>query len=323
MGDYFESINEERVSEVERFLYEELTNLATSFSDEIPKESIIEVLYKLLSKKDEFGNKYFKLDKEFNYTKESKVLLEAAIKETRNDLDLALSFLDITQITKEKIDVILTKMIEIVNNDKVILQSTDKVIFATIPAVSKDGKTSVLDYDLVGENSVAIVNNEERKLNSPNKHKFIEGKPSDKKTIEHILDEFSSIEKATKYGDPLSKVCTGRGFKSEDKAYIKRDTAQCTRIPIGKSGDTIIISGVFYKIGQIDNKVQSEYGNRTATWTDMMKENPKKILVDGRNAYTKTKQNLIKALYVGKLDEVEAIHKYLVAKVIENKRGSF
>ncbi len=311
--DFASRRKEERIDEVVNLLTD---LLFIDEDDPLTEELMVDKLGELLKKKDRYGKSYFVLDKELNYTEESKELLMNALNRFKEQLDAFEKdgSLVLDENVKERTSEFIKLLSTAVNTDKVIIQN-NKMIFATIP--TKDGKT-VLDTDLFGKNVVIMVGGKEYDLKSPHNYVFIEDRPSDKRYIEHILDELRMLEEATKTGAELSTLVHKKGgLQSEPGAYVKKNAREQTRIPFGKADGVIVIFGVFHKVGDVDKEVQDEYMKRNEVWSKMITDKPDLIMVDGKEAYARFKQRLIRRLYNNTFDEVESVHRYLVSKAYQ------
>lgn len=276
-------------------------------------------LFELVELIDLYGNKVFELDEDLHFTFESILLFEKAVESFKENLKvLEQDFSDLDLEYQFILDN-LENLLEFFRNER-IAKNKNKTTFIAIPI----GKTSALNYDIMGSNCNGKFAGVDCSLKSPHKFKFDLSRPSQikgKSNGQIILSELDKIENVLEY-DACIVNHTGqrRPFQSEGSTQVKRNTAACTRIQINQYGENVVaICGIYHKVGRNDDEVQSEYETRKEVLEHMSKD--KNIDIEMcKKAYYDFKKEVIMSVYQKDITRAQAICEYLINSFNLDKR---
>lgn len=276
-------------------------------------------LFELVELIDLYGNKIFELDDDLHFTFESISLFEKAVESFKENLKVLEQ--DFTDLDLEYQFILdnLENLLEFFRNEKII-KDRKKTTFIAIPI----GKSSALNYDIMGSNCNDKFAGMDCGLKSPHRFKFDLSRPSQikgKSNGQIILSELDKIENVLEY-DACIVNHTGqrRPFQSEGGTQVKRNIAACTRIQINQYGENVVaICGIYHKVGQNDDEVQSEYETRKEVLEHMSKD--KNIDIEMcKKAYYDFKKEVIMSVYQKDITRAQAICEYLINSFNFDKR---
>lgn len=282
----------------------------------VSSEFAYNLLLDILTIKDSYGIDVFSTNTSLQLDDYSISILEMAINNFLSQVDEFISEFDL-EVDLDSLHQLMSILKANLKSLK-ISKDNNKVSFITIPV----NEGTVLHHDINGENSLVSFNGVEYHLKSPHKHQFNlkHGSDIDKKTnAELILSELDKIENTLAY-DPCIVKHTARHkpFQSEDGSQVKRNVQAGLRIQLNQYNDNAVsITGIYRKIGQVDQEVQTEYNNRKNV-LDKMKNDPNISVQQCQEAYYGFKSHIIGAVYSSQLDKTGAIKQYMVCKDLIN-----
>ena len=303
---------------IEAKVYEVFKALNDIILDHIEDDSLTakSMALSILDLKDESGKDIFKLDNNYQFDAASLRIFELARKQFEDTILECKDILEAEDLVK--IQSTLNLLEKTLKVERIVKPMT-KVRFITIPVKGK----SALENDLDGKATLVEFAGKKHMLTSPHRFEFKLSHPSEVsglKNGEMILKELAKIENVLAE-DPCIVKHTGKKmpFQSEYGSQVKKFTSSELRIMLNQYGtNTVMISGIFHKVGQNDESVQNEYKNRQSIIDDM--KNDLNVSVEEcEKLYYDFKLELIKGLYGDKISTMEAVHRYMLESTLEKE----
>ena len=304
---------------IEAKVYEVFKALNDIVLDQIEDDGLTakSMALSILDLKDDSGKDIFKLDNNYQFDSASLKIFEESRKQFEDTCRECKDILSAEDMVK----IISTlNMIEKTLRVDRIIKPLTKVRFITIPVKGK----SALENDLDGKAALVEFAGKKHMLTSPHRFEFKLSHPSEVsglKNGEMILKELAKIENVLAE-DPCIVKHTGKKmpFQSEYGSQVKKFTSSELRIMLNQYGtNTVMISGIFHKVGQNDESVQNEYKNRQDIIDDM-KDDLNVSVEECEKLYYDFKLELIKGLYGDKVSTMEAVHRYMLESSLEQEK---
>ena len=279
-----------------QIVFNKLLDMLLNDEVSLDENSVMQMALDIFELVDDAGKPIFKLNSDYRFDDNSievfRQASKAFLEECEDNMDI---------ISQEQIEHMknVVNLIEYTLKNKSIIKRDSKVRFITLPDPEY---LSALISDMDG--------------NGPNGFKFDPNSPSEISGVSNavlILRELLQIEKVLQDDPDIIRHTGARmPFQSENNIQVKRNVSARLRIPIFQYGkDTIMIAGIFHKIGDNDPKVQNEYIERKAR-ADAMKKDLNANVDECEKRYCEFKKYLISHIYGRKVDEARSVYRYFI-----------